>query len=93
MLELYDKQATLECNCECVSSIGREAVFAYWAGKRQSEIPTAFTLDDLTVTASGVRVDYQNSKGKPVRAYFRFNAAGKILHSKCGPLGERLAAA
>jgi len=92
IIALYDERATLECDCEDVNLTGRASLWAYWASKLRNESPTAFTLDDLTVAADGVWVDYRNNKGKPVRAFFRFNAEGKILHTSCGPLDRRLSA-
>ena len=92
LLDLYDDQATLECDCEGVTLTGRVSLSAYWAGKLRIQLPTAFTLDDLTVTEAGVRVDYRNNKGSPVRAHFRFNAVGKIVHTSCGPINQRMSA-
>jgi hypothetical protein len=92
VLELYDEQATVECNCEGVTPTGRASLSAYWAGKLRNEFPTAYTLDDLTVTADGIWVEYRNSKGRPIRAHFHFNATGKILRTSCGPNNQRLSA-
>lgn len=92
VLDLYDDQATLECSCEGLTLSGRAALSIYWASKLRNELPTAFTLDDLMVTGDGVRVDYRNGKGKPIRARFRFNAAGKIIYTNCGPIQQRMSA-
>ena len=46
----------------------------------------AFSLNDVALTADGVRLDYQSYEGKPVRMHFRFGPSGKILHTSCGPL-------
>ena len=43
-------------------------------------------MDDVSAEADGVILDYQNFDAKPVRIHFRFNSAGKILHTQCRPL-------
>jgi len=92
VLEFYDERATLECDCEGVMLTGRASLSAYWAGKLRNELPTAYTLDDLTVTTNGIWVDYRNNKGRPVRAHFHFNETGKLLRTRCGPNDQRLSA-
>jgi len=92
LLDLYDERATLECDCEGVTLTGREALSAYWAPKLDNSLEAAFTLDDMILSSDGVRLDYQNYKGKPVRIYFRFTPSGKIAHTSCGLLGQRCAA-
>ncbi|MCP3402789.1 nuclear transport factor 2 family protein [Bradyrhizobium sp. CCGB20] len=37
LLNLYDEQAVLECDCEGVSITGRKAIAAYWAPKLESK--------------------------------------------------------
>jgi hypothetical protein len=86
LLNLYDERATLECNCERVSLIGRKSIAAYWRPKLETQLPLAFILDDMNLTADGVQVDYQNHEGKPVRIHFRISPSGRILHTSCGPL-------
>ena len=86
LLNLYDERATLECDCEGVTLTGREALSAYWAPKLDSSLEAAFALDDMILTSDGVRLDYQNYEGKPVRIYFRFTRSGKIAHTSCGLL-------
>ena len=78
LLDLYEERATLECGCEGARLTGREPLSAYWTGKLQNQLPTAFTLDDLTVTEDGIWVDYRNNKASLVRAHFRFSPSGKI---------------
>ena len=89
LLNLYDERATLECDCEGVVLTGRQSLSAYWTPKLESKLAAAFTLDGMTPTADGVRVDYQNCEGKPVRIHFRFTPSGKIAHTSCGPLGRQ----
>ena len=87
LLNLYDERATLECDCERVSLTGRKWIAAYWAPKLESKAVLAFSLNDMALTADGVRLDYQGYEGKPLRMHFRFSPSGKILHTSCGPLG------
>jgi hypothetical protein len=75
-----------------VTLTGREALSAYWAPKLDSSLEAAFALDDMILTSDGVRLDYQNYEGKPVRIFFRFTPSGKIAHTSCGLLGQRCAA-
>lgn len=95
LLGLYDDRATLECDCDGVSLTGRKAIAAYWEPKLNSRLASAFILDDMILTGDGVRVDYQNHEGKPVRIHFRFSPVGKIIHTTCGRRGcsERVSAA
>ena len=88
LLDLYDERATLKCDCERVSLTGRKWIAAYWAPKLESKAVLAFSLNDMTLTADGVRVEYQDHEGKPVRMHFHFGPSGKILHTSCGPLGR-----
>jgi hypothetical protein len=88
LLNLYDERATLECDCERVSLTGRKWIAAYWAPKLESKAVLAFSLNDMALTADGVRLDYQGNEGKPLRMHFRFSPSGKILHTSCGPLGR-----
>jgi hypothetical protein len=62
LLNLYDERATLECNCERVSLTGRKWIAAYWAPKLESKAVLAFSLNDMSLTADGVRVDYKATK-------------------------------
>ena len=86
LLDLYDERATLQCGCERVSLTGRKWIAAYWAPKLESKAVLAFSLNDLALTADGVRLDYQSDEGKPIRMHFRFSPSGKIVHTSCGPL-------
>ncbi|MBN8990821.1 MAG: nuclear transport factor 2 family protein [Rhizobiales bacterium] len=87
LLALYDDRATIDCDCESVSLAGRSAIAAYWRAKLETRVIPAFTLDDITLDGEGVRVDYRSDEGKPVWMCFRFNEAGKIRHTSCGPIG------
>ncbi len=92
LLAFYDERATLECECDGVTVAGRPSIGAYWALKLEIRTTSAFTLEDVTLTGDGVRLDYQDYEGKPVRIHFRFNPSGKILHTSCAPLGRSCAA-
>ena len=87
LLDLYDEAATLECACDGANSLtGRAALEAYWRPKLANPSPGSFAMDDVSAEADGVILDYQNFDAKPVRIHFRFNSAGKILHTQCRPL-------
>ena len=89
LLDLYDEAATLECACDGTKSLtGRAALEAYWRPKLRNPSPESFSMDDVTADGEGVILDYQNYEGKPVRIHFRFNDTGKILHTRCRPLGR-----
>ena len=92
LLDLYDENADVECDCESVSLIGRAALSSYWNSKLQGSLADCFILDDLTVTADGAWADYRNHNGNPVRAHFRFSSSGKIQQTRCGPFVQRLSA-
>jgi hypothetical protein len=89
LLDLYDERATLECDCEGVVLTGRRSLSAYWKPKLESKLPAAFALSDVTPTGDGVKVDYQNCEGKPVRIHFSFTPSGKIAHTSCSLLGRQ----
>jgi hypothetical protein len=89
LLELYDEAATLECACDGQQSLtGRAALEAYWRPRLAAPSPGSFAMDDVAADAEGVLLDYQSHDGKPVRIHFRFNQTGKILHTRCRPLGH-----
>jgi hypothetical protein len=86
LLDLYAPAASLECKCEGGSTYaGRGALEAYWRPRLEAFSPDAFGLDEIAPSADGVVLDYLNSEGKPVRMIFTFDAAGKILQTRCGP--------
>jgi hypothetical protein len=89
LLDLYDEAATLECACDGPASLtGRAALEAYWRPKLTNPLPGSFSMNDVTADGESVILDYQNYQGKPVRIRFHFNDAGKILHTRCGPLSR-----
>src|SRR4051794_25495472 len=76
LLDLYEERANLQCDCEGIDLTGRASLSLYWSERLRNQAPTAFILDDLTVTGDGVWADYRNNKGNPVRAHFRFSPSG-----------------
>jgi hypothetical protein len=76
----------MECDCEGVSLTGRKWIAAYWMPKLESKAVLAFSLNDMALTADGVRLNYLSDEGKPIRMDFRFGPSGEILHTSCGPL-------
>jgi hypothetical protein len=89
LLDLYDEAATLECACDGSKSLtGRAALEAYWRPKLTDPEPGSFSMDDVAADAEGAILDYRSYEGKPVRIHFRFSDTGKILHTRCRPLGR-----
>jgi hypothetical protein len=81
--DLFEEEATLECDREYSILVGREAIVAYWGAKLERRSGSAFTLDDLAPANFGAQVDYRNDKGEAARIHFHFNNLGKILHTSC----------
>ena len=92
LLDLYAPDASLECACDGGNTYAdRAALEAYWQPRLEVFSPDAFGLQEIAPSADGVVLDYLNSEGKPVRIAFTFDAAGKILQTRCGPLATTLA--
>jgi hypothetical protein len=87
LVELYDDAAIIEC-CEGGNFRGRAEVARYWWPRLARPTSKVFEIDALMPDANGVSLDYRGHDGKPVRTHFRFNEAGKILHTACGPIKE-----
>jgi hypothetical protein len=85
LLDVYAADAGLECACEGIGIVGREALAAYWKPKLASFVPLAFGLEEIMPVSDGVMLDYRNHEGKAVRIHFAFDAQGKITHSRCEP--------
>lgn len=92
LVDMYDERATLECGCDSLTLVGRASIAAYWGPKLATASAAAFAMDDLTLTADGACLDYQNYEGNPVRLLFRFTRSGMILHSECRPFSRRCGA-
>jgi hypothetical protein len=85
LLNLYEEQATLICDCDGVNLAGRNSIAIYWKSKLESKAASAFTLDHMIPTGDEIQVHCQSCKGEPVRVHFRFSPMGKILHTRFGP--------
>jgi hypothetical protein len=86
LLDLYEQQATLICDCDQINLAGRNSMAVYWKSKLESRAASAFILDGMTQTGDEIEVDCQSCKGKPVRIHFRFSPLGKILHTRFAPI-------
>ena len=85
LLDLYASDASLECDCDGANTYaGRAALESYWRPRLEAFSPNAFGLEEITPSADGVKLDYLNCEGKPVRIVFTFDASGRILHTSCG---------
>ncbi|MBR1266961.1 nuclear transport factor 2 family protein [Bradyrhizobium sp. AUGA SZCCT0222] len=92
LLDLYAPEASLECDCDDGNTCaGRAALESYWRPRLEAFSPNAFGLEEITPSADGVMLDYLNSEGKPVRIVFTFDAAGKILQTRCAPFAPATA--
>ena len=82
ILDLYDDDATVECDCDGLKILaGKEALAAYWK-QRLEEMP-ASELSDLQATTDGVNVAYATAHGI-VSAIVELGASGKIARVRCG---------
>ena len=87
LIDLYDPAAIVDC-CEGGRFRGRSELERYWRPRLSRQATGAFEIDVLMPHADGVSLDYRGYDGRPVRTLFRFNAAGKILRTVCGPVGS-----
>jgi hypothetical protein len=85
LLDLYDDAATIECACNGEAYRGRPELEEYWRPKLADSPPEAFGIDDVLPDGKDVVLDYRSHDGKLLRIRFRFNAAGKIMHTSCSP--------
>ncbi|MGH6642430.1 MAG: nuclear transport factor 2 family protein [Bradyrhizobium sp.] len=85
LLDLYASDASLECECDGGNTYaGRTALETYWRPRLEAFSPDAFGLEEIAPSPDGVVLDYLNFEGNPVRIVFIFDAAGKILQTRCG---------
>ena len=88
LLDLYGEDARMECNCDSATvHRGRAELDAYWRPRLDSQVPVAFGLEEITPEIDGVVLDYRSYDGKPVRIHFSFDRFGKIVQTRCGPVG------
>ncbi|WP_454633714.1 nuclear transport factor 2 family protein [Bradyrhizobium cenepequi] len=85
VLELYDDDATVDC-CEGGRFEGRHALRAYWNLRLSNQDSGAFEIEAILPETRGVYLEYRDCGGQAFRMRFRFNDAGKIVHTACGPL-------
>jgi hypothetical protein len=92
LLDLYAPASRLECECEGTNiHAGRSQLEAYWRPRLVRLAPAAFSLDEISLDADHVVLEYQSHEGKPARMHFGFDGDGKILWSRCGssdPVGQ-----
>jgi len=86
LLNLYEEQATLLCDCDAVNLKDRNSIAIYLKSKLESKVASAFTLHGMTLARDEIQIDCQGCRGKPVRVHLRFGPSGKILHTRFGPL-------
>jgi len=84
LLDLYAEGARLECECGGRSiHVGRTELESYWRPRFGKFASVASGLDEITLDADGVVLDYQGQEGKPIRIHFAFDRDGKIVHTRC----------
>ena len=83
LLDLYARDASLECACDGVRISGHSQLADYWKPKLAGASPDAFGLEEISPHGDGVVLDYLGFKGKPIRITFVFDAHGKISHTHC----------
>jgi hypothetical protein len=83
IIDLYSDDAALECWCDKQVMLGgRAAITAYWR-HRLADTP-AGELEDVQPNGSAVVVRYRASS-RVLETRLKFNDAGKIERSRCGP--------
>jgi hypothetical protein len=88
LLDLYAEEARLECACDGAQVVrGRAELDSYWRPRLDSPAPVPFDLDAIAPVADGVVLDYRSHENKPVRIHFSFDQFGKIVQTRCGPVG------
>jgi hypothetical protein len=84
IVDLYAPDAVLECDWDGPATvIGRSALTEYWR-QRFDEKP-AGELQGLQMAGDMVVVSYE-VPGGIVQATLKFNDAGQIVRSQCGPV-------
>ena len=91
LLDLYEKRATLICDCDGINLVGRDSLAIYWKSKLESKVTGAFALDDIVPTGDDILVDCQSCKGRPVRIHFQFGSLGRIIQTHFVPLPRSFA--
>lgn len=86
LLNLYDEQATLKCDCDGVNLAGRNSLATYWNSKLEGMAAAAFALRGMILTGDEIQVECKSCKGKPIHIHLRFSRLGKILHTRFAPL-------
>jgi ketosteroid isomerase-like protein len=83
LMDLYDPEATLHCDCMGENLKGHGEIERYWSSRLPAQVPSAFDIDELGQEGDAVALTYTSCEGKPVQIRFWFNESGKIKHSLC----------
>jgi hypothetical protein len=83
--ELYAETAMLECECGSATLVGRANILEYWRSKLTAPPPRPFRLEQIWPETQGVALVYSYREPAPIRASFRFDGAGQIVHCRCRP--------
>ena len=86
LTELYAETAIVECECEGVGKfIGHGRILEYWQPKFALPPPRPFKLEQIWPEAAGIALVYRFMDLPLARVSFQFDAAGKIVRSRCRP--------
>ena len=86
LTELYAETAVFECECERVGRfVGQQKISAYWQPKFTLPPPRPFKLEQIWPEAAGIALVYRFMDHPLVRISLQFDAAGKIVRSRCRP--------
>ena len=87
VIAMYDDEATLDCVCtEQKRCRGKLELRLYWQSRLADQSRSLFALEYIGPEGGGVAVEYVSHHGKLERAHVKLNDAGKISHTRCGPL-------
>ena len=88
LLDLYAADASMECKCDSVTFIAAGPNWMPtggpgWTARSRSPLASKKSRPRSTASCSTIAV----MKGKPVRIHFSFDKFGKIVQTRCGPVG------
>ena len=83
IVDLYAFDAVIDCACNGRAMVGgRSAIGEYW--RQRFAAKPAGALDGLLMMGDAVVVSYEVPDGT-VETILKFNDAGEIVHTRCGP--------
>ena len=83
ILKMYRHDAVTRCECNGVNLVGKDDLRSYWA-KRLRDHP-AEHLDDIALCDDVTVISYV-THDDVVAAILEFDASGRIVSLRCGPM-------